>query len=311
MGLSEQYAKGSTVTGRVKAVDDFGFLVVLDAGGQGHIHWSDLSWERPQEGAEQPFKEGDSITAQVLDFNSETQQFTLGVKQLTSDPWASIEQSFPVGSVVNGEVVKVFEFGVFVELVPGVEGLIHVTDLSWSKRTKDGSEAYKIGDPLTVQVDKIDTDNKRLSLTIKDMTEDPWLSAEDRYGPGQTAHGKVVSHTTFGLFVELEPGIEGLVHKSDLVTSSAPMEAAYPEGRELQVQIQSIDSELQKMSLAEVAPKAKDKQEVEQETTESPDVPGRDHDADLVSPSNWQTPTSLIVSIIVLGALAWLSRMIQ
>ena len=209
----ETLAEGKVLRGVVKNITDYGAFI--DLGGiDGLLHITDMSWGRVGHPSEL-FKVNDEIDVVVLKYDQATERVSLGHKQLMADPWTTVMDRYPVGYRVSGKVVSLTDYGAFIELEPGVEGLIHVSEMSWSKRVKHPSEVLKKGDVVEAMVLSIDAENQRLSLGLKQLATDIWEDFFARHQVGSTVDGKVVRMTNFGAFVELDEGIEGLIHVSE------------------------------------------------------------------------------------------------
>src|SRR5271166_6435302 len=216
--LKEQTLKvleeGVILEGTVKNITDYGAFI--DLGGiDGLLHITDMSWGRLQHPSE-VLKVGETVKVVVLKYDPERERVSLGMKQIMNDPWTEAAANYPVGRRVQGKVVSVTDYGAFVELEKGVEGLIHVSEMSWTKRTVHPSKVVNVGDMVEVQVLGVDEGNRRISLGLKQTEPNPWEVLADKYSPGAHVKGKVKSITDFGIFVEIESGIDGLVHISDL-----------------------------------------------------------------------------------------------
>ena len=204
---------GAIMEGRVKNITDFG--VFIDLGGiDGLLHITDLSWGRINHPSEM-ISMDDTLTVKVIDFDNEKKRVSLGLKQLTPHPWETIETDFPQGQRVEGKVVSMTNYGAFIEIKSGIEGLIHVSEMSWTRHIKNPSELYSLGDEVEAIVLSIDADERKISLGAKQLTDDPWDKIEEKYNVGSIVKGKVINLTQFGAFVELEEGIDGLIHVSD------------------------------------------------------------------------------------------------
>ena len=205
---------GQIMDGRVKNITDFG--VFIDLGGiDGLLHITDLSWGRVNHPSE-IVELDETLSVKIIDYDEEKQRVSLGLKQLMPHPWENVEENYPIGSNVNGKIVSLTNYGAFVELEAGVEGLIHVSEMSWTRHIKNASEIYSIGDEIKAGVLAIDTDDRKISLGVKQLEPDPWDEIEEKFMVGSLQKGKVINITQFGVFVELEEGIEGLIHVSDL-----------------------------------------------------------------------------------------------
>jgi small subunit ribosomal protein S1 len=206
--------EGMALTGTVKNITDYGAFI--DLGGiDGLLHVTDMSWGRIGHPSE-IFQVGDQVEVVVLHFDRETGRVSLGYKQKSSDPWAVVDQRYPSGARVQGKVVNLTNSGAFVELEPGVDGLLHISDMSWTRNIGHPSELLKKGQPVETQILNVDRDNKRISLGLKQIQPDPWETVSQRYPMGSRVTGKVVRLTDFGAFVELEPGVDGLLHISQM-----------------------------------------------------------------------------------------------
>ena len=212
----KKYPVGERVRGRVTHLVDFGAFVELEPGVEGMIHVSEMSWTKRVKRPSEVLNEGDLVEAAVLDLQAREQRISLGLRQTLPDPFKAIAERFPPGSVVKGRVKSLTEFGAFIELEPGVEGLAHLTELSWDKKLKKPGQVLKRGQDVDAKVLKVDALNRRLSLSLKDLTPDPWATFASRARVEQVVHGRVVRKTNFGAFVELAPGVEGLCHSSEI-----------------------------------------------------------------------------------------------
>ena len=247
--LFKELEVGSILEGRVKNVTDFG--VFVDLGGiDGLLHITDLSWGRVNHPSE-VLSMNDSITVKVIEYDEERKRVSLGLKQLAPHPWEEVEIKFPIGKVVKGKVVSLTNYGCFIELEPGVEGLIHVSEISWTKHIKNPSEIYSMGEEVDAKVLSIDTDDKKISLGVKQLTPDPWDVIEEKYMVG-TVHEVIVQNLTqFGAFAELEEGIDGLIHISDLSWTKVikhPKEIV-EKGQKIEIRILEVSRENRRISL--------------------------------------------------------------
>lgn len=247
--LFKQLEVGSILEGRVKNITDFG--VFIDLGGiDGLLHITDISWGRINHPSE-VIEMNDAITVKVIEYDEERKRVSLGLKQLVAHPWDAVEIKFPVGNVVKGKVVSLTNYGCFIELEPGVEGLIHVSEISWTKHIKNPSEVYTMGDEIEAKVLSIDIDDRKISLGVKQLTPDPWDQIEERYMVGTVHKCKIQNLIQFGAFAELEEGIDGLIHVSDLSWTKVikhPKEVV-EKGQELEVRILEVSRENRRISL--------------------------------------------------------------
>ncbi|MBK1441840.1 30S ribosomal protein S1 [Parapedobacter sp. ISTM3] len=241
--------KGQVLEGTVKNITDFG--VFIDLGGvDGLLHITDISWGRIEHPKE-VLQLDQTINVVVLDFDDEKKRIALGLKQLTEHPWESLDPALEIGSKVKGKIVTVADYGAFLEITPGVEGLIHVSEMSWSQNLRSPQEFLKVGDEVEAQILTLDRDERKMSLGIKQLTPDPWKNIADRYPIGSKQKAVVKNMTNFGVFVELEEGIDGLIHISDLSWSKKinhPNEFT-KVGEELEVVVLELDEENRKLSL--------------------------------------------------------------
>jgi small subunit ribosomal protein S1 len=247
--VGDTYPIGSVVRGKVVSMPDYGVFVELEEGIEGLVHISEMTWNKRVKHPSKLVELHQEVEAVVLDIDLEQKRISLGMKQLEENPWDLVEQKYPVGSVLEGKVRNITDFGIFVGIEDGIDGLVHISDLSWSQRIRHPSERYKKGDEVEAKVLKIDKLGERFSLGIKQLSEDPWRSVPGRYFLSQNIEGKIVHHADFGIFVELEEGVEGLVHISEL--SSDITSEVYDIGKAIPVEIISIDPHDQKIGLAE------------------------------------------------------------
>ena len=212
----EKYPVGTRVTGRVVSLTDYGAFVEVEEGVEGLIHVSEMSWTRKVRHPSQIVSVGDVVDTMVLNLDVGRKRISLGLKQVEPNPWDVIEEKYPVGTVIEGKIKNITDFGIFIGIDEGIDGLIHISDISWTVRVKHPSELYKKGQEVQAVVLNIDKENERFSLGIKQLTADPWDEIPEKYKPGTRVTGTVTNVTDFGIFVELEEGIEGLVHVSEI-----------------------------------------------------------------------------------------------
>ena len=213
---SEKYALGSKVTGVVVSLTDYGAFVELEEGVEGLIHVSEMSWTRKVRHPSKVVSVGEEIEAVVLDIKPESRRISLGMKQVVPNPWDVIAEKYPVGTTIEGKIKNITDFGLFIGIDEGIDGLVHISDISWIKRIKHPSELFKKGDMVQAIVLDIEKESERFSLGIKQLQDDPWTSVAERYQVGKEITGTITNLTDFGVFVELEEGIEGLVHVSEI-----------------------------------------------------------------------------------------------
>jgi small subunit ribosomal protein S1 len=245
----ETLQEGMTVKGTIKNITEYGAFV--DLGGiDGLLHITDMSWGRVNH-PDELFKVGDEVLVKVLKYNPETERVSLGLKQTQEDPWNHAEEAYPAGKRVRGRVMSITDYGAFVELEPGVEGLIHVSEMSWTKKVKHPSKLLEANQEIECQVLEVDSKAKRISLGLKQLEPDPWSLFTERYHPGDKIRGRVRSLTDYGVFVGIEEGVDGMVHKSDLswtVKVNNPSDI-YHKNDDVEAIILSINHDDKKVSL--------------------------------------------------------------
>ncbi len=212
----EKYPVETKVRGKVVSLTDYGAFVEIEEGVEGLIHVSEMSWTKKVRHPSKILSVGDEVEAVVLSINPESKRISLGMKQLESNPWDVIAQKYPVGTTIAGKIKNITDFGIFIGIDEGIDGLVHISDISWTKRVKHPSEIFRKNQEAQAIVLNIDKDNERFSLGIKQLESDPWESIPQRYPMGSIVSGPITNVTDFGLFVELEEGIEGLVHVSEI-----------------------------------------------------------------------------------------------
>lgn len=252
--VQARYNPGDRVTGKVVSIADYGAFIKLEEGIEGLIHVSEMSWSKRLKHPSKYIAVGGDVEAVVLEVNAEAQRISLGLKQLMPNPWEQLSAEFPIGSQVKGEVRSITDFGIFISVKEGIDGLIHVSDFSWTKRIKDPKEIqdmFKKGDMIEAVVLDIDPENERLSLGIKQLTPDIWDSVPHRYPSGARVKGQVTSITDFGLFVGLEEGVEGLIHISQLgLAKGDDIHQKFTSGQELEAEVTNVDRNERRISLS-------------------------------------------------------------
>ncbi|MGB8887296.1 MAG: 30S ribosomal protein S1 [Candidatus Korobacteraceae bacterium] len=219
LDASERYPVGAHVRGRVISVTDYGAFIELEQGIEGLVHVSEMTWSKRMKHPSKLVNVGDQVEAVVLNVNPTERRISLGLKQLESNPWESLHEKFPVGAIVEGKVRNLTDFGAFIEIEDGIDGLVHVSNLSWTKRVKHPSEVLKKGDKVKAIVLAIEPDQRRLSLGVKQLQPDVWDTFFEQHRVGDVIHGKVLRLASFGAFVEIADGVEGLCHNSEAVDS--------------------------------------------------------------------------------------------
>tara|TARA_Y100000590_G_scaffold68659_1_gene74845 strand:+ start:18659 stop:20575 length:1917 start_codon:yes stop_codon:yes gene_type:complete len=247
--LFQKLEVGSVMEGRVKNITDFG--VFVDLGGiDGLLHITDLSWGRVNHPSEL-IGIDDTLTVKIIDFDQDKKRVSLGLKQLTPHPWDNVDERYPEGEKVSGKVVSMTNYGAFIEIEPGVEGLVHVSEMSWTRHVKNPSEMYSLGAEVEAVVLAINTEERKISLGAKQLQADPWDQIEEKYMVGTVVKGKVINLTQFGAFIELEEGIDGLIHVSDLSWTKIvrhPKEVV-EKGQEVKVRIMEVSRESRRIAL--------------------------------------------------------------
>ncbi len=246
--------KDAIIEGKVTKLMPYGAFIELVPGIQGMAHISELSWSRTQK-TEDLLKEGDCVTVKVLDVTPDPKgrdpKISLSMKQLTDDPWLNVASEFKAGDKVRGTVTRCAQFGAFVEITPGVEGLVHLSEMSYVKRVVKAEDMVHPGDPVTVLIKEIDEEQRRISLSIKDAEGDPWVGTEEKYSIGKAFKGVLEKKEAFGYFIQLEPGVTGLMPKSKISESvSARSIEKLKEGDTLTVVVEAIDTRNRKMTLS-------------------------------------------------------------
>ncbi|MBC8549951.1 MAG: 30S ribosomal protein S1 [Candidatus Brocadiales bacterium] len=240
---------GQVVKGEVKNIADFGAFI--DLGGiDGLLHITDMSWGRISHPSEM-LAIGDDVEVKILDIDAVKDKVSLGLKQKTENPWTSVEEKYPIGSKIKGQVVNIMSYGAFVKLETGIEGLVHISEMSWTRRINHPSDVVAIGDSVEAVVLNINKDKEEISLSLKQVEQNPWTNIEEKYPPGVTIKGKVRNLTNYGAFIEIDEGIDGLLHISDMSWSK---KVAHPseiikKGEMIEVKILSVDKDKKRVSL--------------------------------------------------------------
>ncbi|HTV49301.1 MAG TPA: 30S ribosomal protein S1 [Phycisphaerae bacterium] len=250
--VDEKYPVGTRLRGQVTNIMSYGAFVKLEEGVEGLVHISEMSWTKRINHPSEMLSVGEEIDVVVLEVNKNKQEISLGVKQTEANPWTVLAEKYPPGTVVTGKIRNLTNYGAFVEIEEGIDGLLHVSDMSWTKKIAHPSEVYKKGDSAQCVVLSVDQDKNRVALGVKQLSEDPWLHAiPNHYSPGMIVKGKVTKITNFGVFVELEPGLEGLLHISELSDTKIdnPQDIVKLDD-ELEVKILRVDMEDRKIGLS-------------------------------------------------------------
>lgn len=248
---AEKYPVGKKVHGKVVSLTDYGAFIELEPGIEGLVHVSEMSWTKRVKHPSKLVNVGDPVDAIVLDIDLPQKRISLGMKQVEPNPWDMLKDQYPVGAVIRGVVRNITDFGIFVGVEEGIDGLVHVSDLSWTHRVKHPSELFKKGDEVEAVVLNIDAENERFSLGIKQLTDDPWDNLPRNYPRGTKVKGKVMKVTDYGAFVEIEPGIDGLVHISELSEDRVDKtEDVLKPGDEIDVMVLDVDAADRRISLS-------------------------------------------------------------
>jgi len=248
---AEKYPVGCRVTGKIVSLTDYGAFVELEEGIEGLIHVSEMSWTRKIRHPSKVVSVGEEVEAVVLDIKPDSRRISLGMKQVVPNPWDVISEKYPVGTTIEGKIKNITDFGLFIGIDEGIDGLVHISDISWTKRIKHPSELYKKGDVVQAIVLDIEKESERFSLGVKQLTEDPWQTVAERYEVGKEITGTVTNLTDFGIFVELEEGIEGLVHVSEISKEKIKTPVGkYNVGDVLTAKVMNINSDERRIGLS-------------------------------------------------------------
>ena len=249
--IQEKYPVNAIMPGRVVNLTDYGAFVELEPGVEGLVHISEMFWTREIRHPSKVLSPGQQVQVMILEVKNEEKRISLGLKQTMSNPWETLKEKYPVGTVIRGVVRNITNFGVFVGIEDGIDGLIHLSDISWTQKVKHPSDVFKKGQEIEAMVLNVDVENEKISLGVKQIEKNPWEEFTTKYGAGAVVSGKVTNITDFGIFVEIEEGIEGLVHISELsqkrVKSASEIFAV---GDEVTATIKSIDSKGRKIRLS-------------------------------------------------------------
>jgi len=249
--VTERYAVGARMKGKVVSLADYGAFIELEKGVEGLLHVSEMSWTKRVTHPSKLLSVGEEVEVMVLEVDPSHRRISLGLKQISPNPWEVVRASHPVGSRIRGKIKSITDFGVFVEVGEGIDGLAHISDLHWTKKVKHPSELFKKGDEVEAVVLGVDVENERVSLGIKQAMPDPWSTLSIQHPIGSRIKGKVTSVTDFGVFVEVEDGVEGLIHISQLSTERVEKPSAlFQVGEEVEAEVIHIDPREHKMGLS-------------------------------------------------------------
>lgn len=251
INISEKYPEGLKLTGKVTNLVDYGAFVELEPGVEGLVHISEMSWTRKLRHPSQMVRAGDEVDVVILGVDVDRKRISLGMKQVAPNPWDLVAEKYPEGTILEAGVKNITEFGLFIGIEDGIDGLIHVSDLSWTKKIRHPNELYKVNDVVRAKVLTVDKDNEKFTLGIKQLSDDPWLDVPGRYPVGTQLTGTITNITDFGLFVEVEEGIEGLIHVSEMSKKKikTPKEA-FNEGDTIEAKVIHVSADERRLGLS-------------------------------------------------------------
>lgn len=249
--IAAKYPEGTVIVGKVTNLVDYGAFVELEPGVEGLVHISEMSWTRKLRHPSQMVKAGEEVEVVILGVDEERKRISLGMKQVKPNPWELVAEKFPEGTIIEGAIKNITEFGMFIGIEDGIDGLIHVSDISWTKKIRHPNEVYQVGDIVQAKVLTVDQENEKFTLGIKQLSEDPWTYVPDNYPVGSIVEGVVTNITDFGVFVEVEEGIEGLVHVSEIsgkkIKSPSDM---FKEGVTISAKVIHVSAEERRLGLS-------------------------------------------------------------
>ncbi|MDR0827485.1 MAG: 30S ribosomal protein S1 [Desulfovibrio sp.] len=250
-GITEKFPSGRILNGRITNLVDYGAFVELESGVEGLVHISEMSWTRKLRHPSQMVKAGDEVEVVILGVDQDKKRISLGMKQVKPNPWEIVAEKFPENTVIEGTIKNITEFGMFIGIEDGIDGLIHVSDISWTKKIRHPGEVFQNGDVVQAKVITVDQENEKFTLGIKQLTEDPWSYVPTRYPVGALVEGLITNITDFGVFVEVEEGIEGLVHVSEISSKKIKSPAElYKEGVRIQAKVIHVSAEERRLGLS-------------------------------------------------------------
>jgi small subunit ribosomal protein S1 len=249
--ISDKYPPETRINGKVTNLVDYGAFVELEPGVEGLVHISEMSWTRKLRHPSQLVRVGEEVEVVILGVDEDKKRISLGMKQIRPNPWDVVAEKYPEGTILEGTIKNITEFGLFIGIEDGIDGLIHVSDISWTKKIRHPEEIFACGDTLQAKVLTVDKENEKFTLGVKQLQEDPWNQVPDRYPVGSLVEGLVTNITDFGLFVEVEEGIEGLVHVSEISTKKikSPSEM-FKEGVTIQAKVIHVSAEERRLGLS-------------------------------------------------------------
>lgn len=272
--VEEKYPISSRVTGTVVNVMSYGVFIKLEEGIEGLVHISEMSWTKRISHPSEMLSVGDQIEVVVLGINKEKQEISLGIKQTQNNPWETVDEKYPLGSIITGTVRNLTNYGAFIEIEEGIDGLLHVSDMSWVRKIAHPNEVVTKGQKVECQVLSVDKKNRRIALGLKQLQEDPWTTRiPEKYQAGQLVSGKVTKITNFGVFVSLEDDLEGLLHISELANHKVENpEDVVKVGDEIEVKVLRVDSDERKIGLSRKRAEWSDEEAAAAEATEAPEA---------------------------------------
>jgi len=249
--VEAKFPKGNKVTGKIVNLAPYGAFIELEKGVEGLVHISELSWTKKYANPSELLAIGDRVEVMVLDVDRANRKISLGIKQLEQDPWQGVEDRFKVSEKIKGKVRHITDYGAFVELAEGIDGLVHVSDMSWTKKISHPKDILKKGDKIEAMILSVDGMNRRIALGIKQLTPDPWDDIQERYPSGKVMKGKIMKIANFGMFIELEKDLEGLLHISEIeLGPEEKLETKYKVGDEVEVKVLRVDGVQKKIALS-------------------------------------------------------------
>ncbi|MFP4392665.1 MAG: 30S ribosomal protein S1 [Desulfohalobiaceae bacterium] len=249
--IAQKFPPGEKFTGKVTNLVDYGAFVELEPGVEGLVHISEMSWTRKLRHPSQMVHVGDEVDVVILNVDAEKKRISLGMKQVRPNPWDLVFEKYPEGTILEAPIKNITDFGIFIGIEDGIDGLIHVSDISWTKKIHHPGELYKMGDTIQAKVLTVDKENEKFTLGIKQLSEDPWLRIPQSYPEGSEVRGRITNITDFGLFVEVEEGIEGLVHLSELSPKKIKTPGEMFEvGQEVQAKVIRVSADERRLGLS-------------------------------------------------------------
>lgn len=249
--ITAKYPEGAKINGKVTNLVDYGAFVELEPGVEGLVHISEMSWTRKLRHPSQMVRVGEEVEVMILGVDQDKKRISLGMKQIRPNPWDVVAEKYPEGTILEGTIKNITEFGLFIGIEDGIDGLIHVSDISWTKKIRHPEELFKVGDMVQAKVLTVDKESEKFTLGVKQLSDDPWNQVPDRYPVGSVVDGVVTNITDFGLFVEVEEGIEGLVHVSEISSKKikSPSEM-FKEGVTIQAKVIHVSAEERRLGLS-------------------------------------------------------------